>query len=115
MDNVLVISLASRKDRQNTLAQRLFYGGITNFNQIEAIKPCSKEVKDLQNWIFDPRLKNMGKNESRKACYLSHIKALEQAGDKPCLILEDDIIFKKPNIIKEVIDMIPNDAVSVFF
>jgi len=115
LDNTLVISLASRKDRQNTLATRLFYGGITNFNQIEAIQPNSKEVKELENWVFDNRLKNIRKNESRKACYLSHLKALEQAGDRPCLILEDDIIFKKPNLIKEVIDMIPNDAFSVFF
>lgn len=116
MDNCIVISLASRKDRQVDLAQRLFYGGIEDFKQIEAITPQDPIVKTLDStWDYDKRLKNMNKNEARKACYLSHLKALKEAGDKPCIILEDDIIFKKPNIIKDTIDIIPIDGFACFY
>lgn len=111
MDNCIVISLASRKDRQADLAQRLFYGGIEDFKQIEAITPLDPLVVNF-NGVWEVTSKN---EEARKACYLSHLKALQEAGNKPCIIMEDDIVFKKPNIVKDTIEIIPNDAFACFY
>ena len=102
MKPVFIISRKCENSRKMTLQHRLAKGGINRFTIVEAYEPSEKNddiLKELtnKNWVFDSRLKNMKKNESRKACYLSHVlllKALVDQGVNTCFIGEDDIYFK---------------------
>ena len=102
MKPVFIISRKCENGRKMTLQHRLAKGGINRFTIVEAYEPSEENddiLKELtnKNWVFDCRLKNMKKNESRKACYLSHVillKALVDQGINTCFIGEDDIYFK---------------------
>lgn len=102
MKPVFIISRKLEFGRKITLQDRLAKGGINRFTIVDAYEPSvenDKIIRDLtnKNWVFDSRLKNMEKNESRKACFLSHVlllKALVDQGINTCFIGEDDIYFK---------------------
>jgi GR25 family glycosyltransferase involved in LPS biosynthesis len=102
MKPVFIISRKMEFNRKITLQDRLNKGGIDKFTIVDAYEPSEENDKILReltnkNWVFDCRLKNMEKNESRKACYLSHVlllKALVDQGINTCFIGEDDIYFK---------------------
>ena len=102
MKPVFIISRKLDFNRKITLQDRLAKGGISKFTIVDAYEPSvenDKIIRELtnNNWVFDSRLKNMQKNESRKACYLSHmllLKALVDQGINTCFIGEDDISFK---------------------
>lgn len=97
---VVVVSLVSSK-RRDCLKERLALGGIREYEIIDALEPSPLLDDRLQaltgsEWTNDPRLKNMDKNEARKACYLSHVQKVLGKYDEPLIVLEDDIVFKSP-------------------
>lgn len=115
-----VISLESATDRRATLQERLNKGGIYDYTIWDATEPHpdnDSEIERITNrqWKHDPRLKNMIKNECRKACYLSHIglmKHLIDNGINDALILEDDIEFTKD--ITDILYKQPKDSLISF-
>lgn len=115
-----VISLDSAKDRRATLEERLAVGGIYDFEVWDAFEPHpdnDRIIRKMTNrdWIHDPRLKNMTKNEARKATYLSHMKLLAfciNKGINECLILEDDIVFTDD--ITDILYKQPKDSLMTF-
>ena len=102
MKPVFIISKPTAYDRRLTLEDRLNKGGITRFTIVDAYYPNvenDKIINDITNkkWVHDSRLKNLIKNDRRKACYLSHVmllKVLVKEGITTCFIGEDDICFK---------------------
>lgn len=99
--NCYVISLETATDRRNTLEERLNRGGIYDYEIWNATGPDlfnDSEIYKItgREWKQDPRLKNVRKSDSRKACYLSHLLLMKHLIDKginEALILEDDIEF----------------------
>jgi len=109
----VVISLKKNTDRRNTLKEKLEFGGITNYQIFDAIEECKEE--DLPTpWKKDPRLKNDRKYQSRKCCYMSHLTVLKSL-NAPSIILEDDIYFKKQDVIPISLSCLPEDAYMAFW
>ena len=121
MKPVFIISRKLDFNRKITLQDRLAKGGISRFTIVEAYEPSEKNddiLKELtnKNWVFDCRLKNMKKNESRKACYLSHVlllKSLVDQGINTCFIGEDDIYFKDD--YSDLFKSSPQDSVVNYY
>jgi GR25 family glycosyltransferase involved in LPS biosynthesis len=118
---VYVISLAN-SNRREDLKERLAIGGITDYEIVDAQFPHQSNgefIKALtgKDWSKDPRLKNETKNESRKACYISHVSQIlveaNFAGEKEILVLEDDMVFK--DNIFEALKTEPEDSLITFF
>ena len=121
MKPVFIISRKGATDRRKTLHDRFTKGGITKYTIVDAYEPSVENdeiIKQFTNkrWIHDPRLKNMEKNEARKACYLSHVvllQALYNEGINSAIICEDDIFFKQ-NIIEPIMSS-PKDSLINYF
>jgi len=121
MKPVFIISKPTAHNRRLTLENRLNKGGISRFTIVDAYYPSIENddiIKDLtnKNWIHDCRLKNMIKNDRRKACYLSHVmllKALVKEGINTCFIGEDDIYFKDD--YKDSFIASPQDSLVNYF
>lgn len=115
-----VISVEECKDRRATLEERLNSGGIYDYEIFNATIPNSNNDSEIvkltgREWHTEPRLKNMRKNNARKACYLSHLKVMKHAidnGINEALILEDDILLNTD--ITTIINTQPKDAVMSF-
>lgn len=112
---VVVISLRNSK-RRDSLKERLAEGGITDYEVIDArevldINQSTIEALTQSEWKTDPRLKNETKNSARMACYLSHVSLVLAKYDQPIIVLEDDIVFKKPI---QSIGVIPEDCAIGF-
>ena len=114
---VYIISLKD-SPRRLDLKERLAKGGITDYEIVDAQLPHPSNtsfIKSLtggKDWTKDPRLKNETKNESRKACYISHVSQVlveaNFAGEKEILVCEDDIVFK--DNIFEALKTEPEDS-----
>lgn len=121
MKPVFIISRRQAFDRKITLQDRLAKGGITKFTIVDAYEPSVENdniIRELtnKNWVFDSRLKNMVKNESRKACYLSHmilLKSLVDQGINTCFIGEDDIYFKDD--YSDLMKASPQDSIVNYY
>ena len=78
--------------RLQTETQLELYG--CDYTRVEAYQKEDWTMEEL-----DVMLPNFVKKKSPEAskaemcCYLSHLKALEMAGDNPCIIMEDDNII----------------------
>jgi len=120
MKPVFVIS-RKESDRRKTIQERLAVGGITKFTIVDAYEPSEENDEIIKQfthkrWTHDPRLKNMEKNEARKACYLSHVvllQALFNEGINSAIICEDDIFFKQN--CKDIILSSPKDGLLNFY
>jgi hypothetical protein len=117
---VFVISLID-SPRRLTLKDRMKEGGIDEYEVIDAeevddnLDVRLKEMNSI-DWRRCSLMKNMRKDKSRKACYLSYVKLLRKCideGIEECLICEDDIIFKG-NVI-DALSSSPMDSVMSFF
>lgn len=112
--DAVVISLVSSKDRRNSLKERLEFGGIKEFQIFDAVDKA-EEPYEFGSWKHDPRLKNMAMNRARIYCYLSHLRVLKAAGANPVLIMEDDILFTKENVVPLSLKQLPPDAELAFW
>ena len=120
LSKVIVISKKG-SERRNDLSERLAKGGITEYTIFDAIEPSGSNDDYIfcltgKKWKKCGLLKNMKKNEARKAIYLSHLLVLNKAkinGEKSIMILEDDIKFTD-NLIEKIKEQ-PKDSLITFF
>lgn len=117
---VVVISKRG-SERRKDLSERLAKGGITEYTIFDAVEPSASNDDYIfcltgKKWKKCSLLKNMKKNEARKAIYLSHLLVLNKAkinGEKSIIILEDDIKFTG-NLIEKIKEQ-PTDSLITFF
>jgi GR25 family glycosyltransferase involved in LPS biosynthesis len=115
-DNIPIFIISS-VERREYIIKLLSDNKITNATLINSVRG---DLNTLQNKLvafngktfYVPR----GNTDTPKAlgqlsCFLTHVEALQTAGNTPCLILEDDIKF---NIDLETEIEIPHEAELVY-
>jgi len=111
------IFIISSAERREYIIKLLSDNKITNATLIDSVRG---NLNTLQNKLIAFNGKTFyvprGKTDTPKAlgqlsCFLTHVEALITAGDKPCLILEDDCKF---NIDLNTDIDIPHDAELVY-
>ena len=123
MNNIHVITCEGNEDRLVTLHERLEFGGLKDYEivngtlgeEIERYQKIWKHAQEKEiiypfgTWSKCALLKNKGKNFHRIACFLSHYNILQKY-KIPTIICEDDIYFKKKDIVPISLKTLPEDC-----
>ncbi len=91
---IYVINCQNAEERRLQMETQLeLYG--CDYTRVEGIQKEDFTMDELDALLpnFVKKKKSEEAIKGQMSCYLSHLKALEMAGDQPCIILEDDSII----------------------